>query len=385
RRPALFRLEMQRVTKPEPLFHGMRLTGLLALSALAWAVWTGLENRRLSDELDRQLAAPECVVRLVGMEGMAPDSVGLRLVRGARLLQPPPEPWSWTLSEPSADVALTAPSGLLDLAFADRRVPVLLQPGDAATFDLSPAPAGFARVFGGPGLASTGLILEEPRDDEGRVHDTRGFLLAEAEVSVAEFAAFRGSLQASPLDAAGFSSYCSELERTLTPDGCQGHLTQASASLWTDQIGEGTEEHPVRFVSLLDAMAYCRYIDDLSPGGARHRLPTRSEWERGARGVDGRAFPWGPEPLTPWRRGAMGRDLRVRGQPDLISPYGLFHMGSGVAEWTLTLEGERRRFVMGASFDVSADQIHLGYRVGESPFSRSPTIGFRLLRDERRP
>jgi formylglycine-generating enzyme required for sulfatase activity len=134
-------------------------------------------------------------------------------------------------------------------------------------------------------------------------------------------------------------------------------------------------------VSLLDAMAYCGFLTAGDPGEVRYRLPTKSEWERAARGVDGRPFPWGTDPLLPLREGVAGLGTTVDSHPSLRSPFGHLHMGSGVSEWSLTREGKLRYCVMGRSFDLPADRIHVGYAVGESPIVRSASTGFRVLQE----
>ncbi|MFQ5483214.1 MAG: SUMF1/EgtB/PvdO family nonheme iron enzyme, partial [Nitrospinaceae bacterium] len=96
----------------------------------------------------------------------------------------------------------------------------------------------------------------------------------------------------------------------------------------------GLEDLPANKVTWYGADAYCRWRDK--------RLPTEAEWEKAARGIDGRIYPWGDEPPTPERARFLQKwtdetehrvMLPVRTLPQSRSPFGLFHMAGNLKEW----------------------------------------------------
>jgi len=106
--------------------------------------------------------------------------------------------------------------------------------------------------------------------------------------------------------------------------------TPADSSLLEDHL-------PIVNVTWPDAQSYCRYV-----GG---RLPTEAEWEKAARGTDGREYPWGDEVSCeranwgnfdgegPCAGRNPGHPVAVGQYPDGASPYGVLDLGGNVWEW----------------------------------------------------
>lgn len=158
------------------------------------------------------------------------------------------------------------------------------------------------------------------------------------------------------------------------------------------------DDRPAENVSWYDAMAFCRWLTTrLRASGElgedrEIRLPSEEEWEKAARGTDGRAWPWGNEfdsskANTP--EGGLGETTVVGSYPDGASPYGALDMSGNVWEWTLTEDVSSIGLL---NIDVNDYATHVvrggnwGYQVGgaaysgrTTPLARGPDIGFRVV------
>lgn len=111
---------------------------------------------------------------------------------------------------------------------------------------------------------------------------------------------------------------------------------------WPDgKFPEEKADHPVVGVSLQDVAAFCHWAAEVTGLGVR--LPTEAEWEKAARGADGRLYPWGNE----WRAGVCNNiESKLSGttpvqqfSPQGDSPYGIADMGGNAQEWCASLFG----------------------------------------------
>ena len=97
---------------------------------------------------------------------------------------------------------------------------------------------------------------------------------------------------------------------------------------------------PVQDVTWEEAVGYCDWLADET--GRPYRLPTEEEWEKAARGTDGRLFPWGESfeftRANVWE-GGVASPTPVGVYPDGVSPYGVLDMAGNVAEWTASFLG----------------------------------------------
>ncbi len=144
---------------------------------------------------------------------------------------------------------------------------------------------------------------------------------------------------------------------------------------------------PVFGVSREDADAYVAWRSERD--GCTYRLPTEEQWEKAARGVDGRRLPWG-DVLDP-SLCAMRASFPGRPQPRSVglfptdrSVYGVRDMAGGMRDWC---GGERhdgdcgRRPIRGGSWDSAAEYCLVAYRAAYIPTYVGSSIGFRLTLD----
>ncbi len=150
--------------------------------------------------------------------------------------------------------------------------------------------------------------------------------------------------------------------------------------------GRRDPRQPVVGVSYEAAEAYCVWISART--GIEHRLPSEEEWEKAARGVDGRCFPWGDafDPSFCHMRASRP------GQPDRlpvgsfaadVSVYGVRDLAGGVSEWTSSSYGDRPdeplQVARGGSYDAGAESCRAAQRCGV-PREAQRSVGVRLVR-----
>jgi serine/threonine-protein kinase len=177
------------------------------------------------------------------------------------------------------------------------------------------------------------------------------------------------------------------------PDGGFALVPDAEGDQWAP-------DWPVLNVSMAGASAYARWLGERE--GVPWRLPMELEWEKAARGADGRVFPWGDFLDPTWanvRDTHAGRPLPapVHAFPTDESPWGIGGLAGNVRDRCLDSlrdgpaldgdivrivagEGDDSRTLKGGSYGDVAVVARAATRTGVAPDVRGGRIGFRLVR-----
>ena len=225
--------------------------------------------------------------------------------------------------------------------------------------DPAKVPEGMVLIAGGKDIEFGDLRYQS----EPHRRALRPFLIDETEVTCAQYARYLNQLPKEYRDAAVPRRVIEGQEGRTDPlwdrrvDGTWTHAIEMS-------------QHPVVGVSLVDAERYAEW--------AGKRLPTQEEWERAARGIDRREFPFGDTLDRDACNAATGMPSAVRAYPRDRSPFGVWDMGGNVAEWTASLG--RIGLLKGGSFDLPRYRVaaaSIGRRASDKPY---PDVGFRCAK-----
>jgi formylglycine-generating enzyme required for sulfatase activity len=175
----------------------------------------------------------------------------------------------------------------------------------------------------------------------------------------------------------------------VTAGGCSSPGSTSSATRLNYYGGSQYANYPVINVNWSQAVAYCQW--------AGRRLPTEAEWEKAARGTDGRIYPWGkhaPDATLGNFNKSVGDTSQVGIYPAGASPYGALDMMGNVWEWvadwysnTYYLSSPARNptgpdsgtshVMRGGSWFSGTDVVSAFQRGGNIPSYRSNYVGFR--------
>ncbi|MCE9517954.1 MAG: SUMF1/EgtB/PvdO family nonheme iron enzyme [Verrucomicrobia bacterium] len=225
------------------------------------------------------------------------------------------------------------------------------------------------------------------------------FWIDKYEVTISQYNEFLNALAANPQQAASWDEPNQPATKKTHKPANWDEIYAAALSGGVVDKQRVDVNCPVMMVDWWDAAAYARWKG--------RRLPTEEEWERAARGTDGRAYPWGNEALP--QAANVGGDLDLAGTKGVIadgskswapvdknskdiSPCGAIGMAGNVEEWTATwadhpdYPDKRVPLVRGGSFAApSSPQLLTARHFYKSAESSTKALGFRTASDQAPP
>jgi len=222
-------------------------------------------------------------------------------------------------------------------------------------------------------------------------------------VTVAQFRAFVNSTGHPTMAEKEGKGWADKGEDWGMVPGANWHHPFGPESSVTNKIN-----HPVTQISWDDAVAFCQWASTVveDPTIQVIRLPSEAEWEKAARGIDGRIYPWGDQlPDDRWCNFYnFHSDTTPVGlySPKGDSPFSCADMAGNVWEWTGSLWGiepekrndinlyhlddapknsnsREKRVLRGGSFDQPYDRIRCAFRNASNPEFRVSDFGFRVV------
>jgi len=264
--------------------------------------------------------------------------------------------------------------------FLETRIPFTIERGETTEMRevkllrQEEVPPGFVYVPGGKYLS--GGDPRAPYAEARCVKTIPGFLISRHEVTVGEYLKFLNDLE------------------SRIPGSSERYVPRRSveSDFYWQKIGSTYHPSfplnwPVLGVSWDDASAYCKWLKSQTGGRWEFRLPEDAEWEKAARGVDGRLFPWGN--YFDFRFCCMVDSKQgLREGPDPVgtfaldeSVYGVQDMAGNVCEWVGTFfdEGKNIRISRGGAWSYGDENFaRCAGRNGASPSMVAPFRGFRI-------
>lgn len=243
-------------------------------------------------------------------------------------------------------------------------------------------PDGFVVIAGG--ISRLGGDLEAPSSLPRMREEIEEFLLAEYPVTAGQYLQFINALAAVSLDQA-YARVPRERANTepLWKPDSRNRFSLENAQFqglaWQPQW-------PIFGVSYSDAAEYCRWLSRSS--NVNVRLPTEKEWEWAARGPSALLYPWGSRfdpSFCKMRSSRPGfpKPEAIGSYPIDCSLFGVRDMAGGVHEWCTSAFDEERGMISlrGGSWVSRAERCRAAARIGDQPYDRHLSYGFRLARD----